>query len=903
MNPAVLSLGALLLVIAASFTSRVNVGVLAVALAWPVAMYGAGWKADALAGAFPSSLFLTLLGVTLLFGIAQANGTMAAVTHAGVRACKGRAGWLPLFFFALACGIATMGPGAIAATALVAPLALGIAHRAKVPMLLAALMVGNGANAGNLSPISAVGVIVETLMTKAGVGGHGWVVWAANFVAHALAATGAWFLFGGPALLRSGVVDDMADDTRLETRHRITLAVGLLWIASVLILKVNPGFAAFGAAALLVIGGQAEDSALVKQVPWAVIVMVCGVSVLVGVLEKTGGMDLFTTMLAKISTPRTVNGTIAFVTGLISTYSSTSGVVYPAFLPAVPGLVAKLGGGNPLEVALSINVGAAIVDVSPLSTIGALCIAAIPAGHDPKRLFRQLLVWGFSMTLAGALFCQLAIGLFASAEPVGAVAASASESQRLTAAIAARGDSLMLPGRYVPPPGSPIEHHTAGFAKTLCSAVFVTGLDPSDAAANVGFFTGPLEHRGEVIDTVVDRATRTVRLTLKSGVTRVAHRYGSQGCIVPPVGHDSVFFTPSVVTSKLPPAATTPWPMGDVLAPAPWPAGVDSARVAQAVDAAFGGPDAMTLGFLVLHNGRIIGERYAKGITPHTPLESWSMGKSLTGTLMARLIQQGAYTLDLPAPIPEWQTPGDPRQQIRIMDIMRMSSGLRLRNASDPDYKDDGTYPDHLYLYTGGINSYRYAATRVQQWKPNTVGRYRNTDPVLTNYLTRLAVEKRGEDYHAFPTRALFDRIGIRDAVMDTDPYGNFLTQGYELLPARDWARLALLYMQDGAWNGERLLPKGYVDYVSTVAPAWAADRNPVYGGGFFWVNGDGGQPLPKSAFAMLGAGGQSVWLVPSHGLVIVRIGKYRGEQPGDAALRKGMTILMQAVRPVTKSP
>ena len=142
--------------------------------------------------------------------------------------------------------------------------------------------------------------------------------------------------------------------------------------------------------------------------------MVCGVSVLIGVLERTGGMDLFTTLLARVATPGSVNGAIAGITGLISTYSSTSGVVYPAFIPAVPGLVQKLGGGDPLQVAMSINVGAALVDVSPLSTIGALCIAALPRGSDDtKRLFRQLLLWGFSMTVAGALFCQLFIRFFA----------------------------------------------------------------------------------------------------------------------------------------------------------------------------------------------------------------------------------------------------------------------------------------------------------------------------------------------------------------------------------------------------------------------------------------------------------------------------------------------------------
>ena len=469
-------------------------------------------------------------------------------------------------------------------------------------------------------------------------------------------------------------------------------------------------------------------------------------------------------------------------------------------------------------------------------------------------------------------------------------------SQDLRARIAARGDSLALPGTWTPPPGDALEHETAGFAKILCSAVFLTGLDPTDAAANVGIFVAPLESRKAVKDTVIDRKTQTVRLTLRTGVTRVAKRYGSQGCVALPKDKDSVFFKPSVVTSALPPAAKTPWPMGDVVKGA-WPAEVDSAKVAEALDVGFGSPEGMTLAFLVTYKGKIIAERYAAGIGIHSPLESWSMGKSLTGTLMARLIQQGVYQLDQKAPVPEWQQPGDPRQDIRITDLMRMSSGLRIKSPNDPDYDPKTGYADHLYLYTGTANSFAYAAGRPQQWKPNTVGRYRNSDPVLTNYLIRLGVEKRGEDYHAFPRRVLFDKIGIRDAVMETDPYGNFLTQGYEFLSARDWARLGNLYLQDGVWNGERLLPDGYVQYVSSVAPAWAADGNPVYGGGFFWVNGDGAWPLPKAAYAMLGAGGQSVHIVPSHGLVIVRIGKYRGATSGEAALGKSFPMFLAAVK------
>lgn len=404
---------ALGVVIVASFGARVNVGVLAVALAWPIATFAAGWSSGALVGVFPSNLFVTLLGVTLLFGVAQSNGTMAALTQRALQLSGSRAALMPLIFFALACVISTMGPGAIATIALLAPLAMAAGAKGGVPPLLTALMIGNGANAGNLSPFSAVGVIVSDGMLKAGVPGNEWRVWAANFTAHALAAVAAWALFGGPRLWRESNVAPAEFALRFERDHLLTLAVGAAWVFAVIVFKVPLGFAAFAAAAFLLLLRAGDDAAMLKHVPWSVLVMVTGVSVLIGVLEGTGGMELFSSALATVATPDTVNGMIAFITGAISTYSSTSGVVYPTFLPAIPSLIDKLGGGDALQIALSINVGAALVDVSPISTLGALCVAALPTGEDPKRLFRQLLIWGLSMTVVGALFCQLFIGFFA----------------------------------------------------------------------------------------------------------------------------------------------------------------------------------------------------------------------------------------------------------------------------------------------------------------------------------------------------------------------------------------------------------------------------------------------------------------------------------------------------------
>jgi CubicO group peptidase (beta-lactamase class C family) len=462
-------------------------------------------------------------------------------------------------------------------------------------------------------------------------------------------------------------------------------------------------------------------------------------------------------------------------------------------------------------------------------------------------------------------------------------------------ALVARAASFELDTPYNPPPGEALEHHTAGFAKILCSAVFITGLDVDFAAENIGYFSAPYEHRKYVTETVVDRENKAVHLTLPSGVVRTAKYYGDQGCVALPKGEDDVYYTPVKLESTLPDAATTPWPMGDLLADQPLPEGIDAEKLQAAIDAAFEPAEGMTAAFVVTHKGRLIGERYRKGLDMHTSLESWSMGKSLTATLMGILIQQGEYDLWQPAPVPGWGEEGDPRAEIRIGDILRMSSGLRFRNMGDPEWDPALGYPDHLYVYTGTVNSFEYAATRPQQWPPNTIGRYRNSDPVLINYLVRLAVEKRGEEYLSFPRRALFNKIGIRNLVAETDPYGNFLLQGYEFGSGRDWARLGNLYLQDGVWNGERILPEGFVEFVSTVAPAWEADGRPIYGG-FFWINGTGDDPIPKNAYSMRGAGGQSTIIIPTHDLVVVRLGHYKGARPGNEGLKNALALLMEAV-------
>ncbi len=262
--------------------------------------------------------------------------------------------------------------------------------------------------------------------------------------------------------------------------------------------------------------------------------------------------------------------------------------------------------------------------------------------------------------------------------------------------LVARAKSFELPTEWVGPPGDPLHHHTAGFAKILCSAVFITGLDADFAAENIGYFTSDYDQRSKVTKREVDMERKLVHLTLPDGVVRTAKYLGDQGCVTFPLGEDGLFFEPVDVTSSLPDPDMQPWPMGDVLPDEPFPAGLDEAKVRAAVQAAFDPVEGMTAAFVVTWKGRLIAEQYRDGLDLHTPLESWSMGKSLTATLMGVLIQQGVYDLWEPAPVPEWQREGDPRAEIRIADILWMSSGIRCVNRGDPEYDPAMGYPDHL---------------------------------------------------------------------------------------------------------------------------------------------------------------------------------------------------------------
>jgi di/tricarboxylate transporter len=406
MSLGAVTLGALALAIVLSCTSRLNVGLLAIALAWVIGVYVGDLPLREVTAAFPIDLFLTLSGVTLLFAQAHVNGTLDIVAHNAMRLCRGRVGIVPIMYFALGAVLASAGPGNIATTGLLAPMAMATAIKMRISPFLMAIMVGNGCNSGSLSPLAPTGIIVTGLMERIGLPGLQLETWAYNLLAHAVVGFAGYLLFGGFKLLtRTERVEVEAEPVRSLDRSQIaTLGMIGVLILGVIFGGFNIGMAAFTGAVLLSLIRAADDGEAIKRMPWGTILMVCGVTVLIGLLQTTGGMEIFTDLLSSIATQATVVPVLAVVIGIVSAYSSTSGVVLPAFLPTVPGLVENLGGGDALGIASTMNIAGHLVDVSPLSTIGALCIASVPADMS-RKLFNQLLAWGMSMTVAGAVIC------------------------------------------------------------------------------------------------------------------------------------------------------------------------------------------------------------------------------------------------------------------------------------------------------------------------------------------------------------------------------------------------------------------------------------------------------------------------------------------------------------------
>ncbi len=381
---------------------------------------------------------------------------------------------------------------------------------------------------------------------------------------------------------------------------------------------------------------------------------------------------------------------------------------------------------------------------------------------------------------------------------------------------------------------------------------------------------------------------------------RAAYREGL-GCIIMPPDQtfDDIASLPSLGLAPPPgDPATIPWPNGDLVEDSRLPPNIDEGALLAASDWAFERESAeqVTLSLMVVHRGQIIHERYAPGMNASTKTRTWSTAKSIASTLIGMLVDDGRMALDEPLPfawLPNAASPGsDPRSAITLRHVLNMSSGLNTIDNAGLEYATGSGLS-----YWAGASSVQGARSRALIREPGTSFDYENYDTLLAVYAMKLAL---GDDrsYLEFPRKALFDRIGMRNTVPGVDRFGDFILSSQVYTNARDLARLGLLYLQGGVWDGERLISQDWIDFVRTPAPS-TAERGNSYGG-HFWLVPDDRTDVPADAYSASGNRGQYTIIVPSHDLVIVR----RGLDYGQGFSRWDLTReVLKAVRLETDNP
>ena len=424
----------------------------------------------------------------------------------------------------------------------------------------------------------------------------------------------------------------------------------------------------------------------------------------------------------------------------------------------------------------------------------------------------------------------------------------------------------------------------------MCNGLFTSHRSIENVfAQELAFLPNPVgTPRGG--DYVIDTERKAVAIGAPGGsapVMRAAFREGI-GCVIlaPDQTFEDIDSLP-ILELAPPPGdpATIAWPDGDLVADRSLPAGVDAAALQAASDWAFDreSPEQVTLSLMVVHNGQIIHERYAPGMDMTTRTRTWSTAKSIAVTLFGMLADQGRMDLDEPLGfewLPHARSPeSDPRNAITLRHVLNMSSGLDTIDNGGLEYATGSGLS-----YWAGASSVRGALRQALIRQPGTNWDYENYDTLLAVYKMKQVLGDE-QAYREFPRRVLLDKIGMRNTLVSTDRFGDFILSSQVYTNARDLARFGLLYLRNGIWNDERLISQDWIDFVRTPAPA-TVGRGSQYGGQW-WLVPDNRNDVPTDAYSTSGNRGQYTVVVPSHDVVIVRRGLDYGRQGFD---RWGLT-------------
>lgn len=411
-------------------------------------------------------------------------------------------------------------------------------------------------------------------------------------------------------------------------------------------------------------------------------------------------------------------------------------------------------------------------------------------------------------------------------------------------------------------------------AKTLCSAVFVSGQDLRSVIEEQSKGYPQIRY----LRIKNDAEEKTTRVSLLGLVERQAIYRPGLGATLVTTGSEAELQR-QVPKGWRPPAPDRQhqaWPSGDANRMVPASLGVESRQLQRILDEAFSEPNPElfwrgTHALIILFRGQIIAERYGPGIRREMPLLGWSMTKTVINALTGILVAEGKLDLFAPAPVPEWQQPDDPRRHITLDQLLRMSSGL----AFSEDYGNLLSDVSQMLFVNGDTAA--FAARKALAMAPDSKWHYASGTTSIIARILRTAIGGNLDDYFAFPYEKLFHRIGMRSVVLEPDAAGTFVGSSYMYASARDWARFGLLLLNDGVWQGERILPKDWLRYSTT--PTLGADEGQY--GAHVWLNrGAHGNPsrrwlptLPADLYAARGHDGQCLVVIPSRDLVVLRLG------------------------------
>ena len=408
-------------------------------------------------------------------------------------------------------------------------------------------------------------------------------------------------------------------------------------------------------------------------------------------------------------------------------------------------------------------------------------------------------------------------------------------------------------------------------AETLCAGLFVSGRDLDSVLSQD--LSGPGLEPLRFFQSAIDRDPKRVSAAVYGLARQTAIYRDGLGCTLIEGADEETLRAQAAGLFPAWPQAdpSAEWPEGEGVAAWAPPADVDRAALARAIDTIFSEPDPAhprgTRALVVVHGGRIVAERYAPGFDAHMPLIGWSMTKTATNALVGLRVKDGTLALDDDRLMTEWQGTGDPRGAITLNELMRMTSGL----AFDESYDNDLSDVSQMLFVQG--NAAAFAASKPLAHPPGTVWSYSSgTTNIIGGVLRETFADERA--YLRFPKTRLFGPLGMRSAVLQPDAAGTFIGSSSLYASARDWARLGLLFLRDGMWLGDRLLPEGWVAYSLKPTPQSPQDQY----GAQVWLKlvespGLGEPPMPDDASYMLGYAEQVVAMVPSRDLVIVRLG------------------------------